>query len=195
MDRLPFEVLVEILDHLPLQSCKTARLTSRAINAVLSKRTFGLLVSFIDPQTAQATVAALAKDLRRRRRRSIWSPECSVPNGLRIPESFLLALWAGVRGEPWLPAGADTRLTVAALQQGLGRDDATEGVLREALFRYALYLSYLSRDDAVTPHAWVFDFRQHRHNKAHGVASAARQAQVSSHREGPSTGDLIRVKE
>ncbi|KAK7415401.1 hypothetical protein QQX98_005940 [Neonectria punicea] len=195
MDRLPFEVLVEILHHLPLQTCQTVRLTSRTINAILSKRTFGLLVSFIDPQTAQVTVTALAKDLRRRRRRSIWSPECAVPKGLRIPESFLLAVWAGLRGESWVPTGTDTTLTVVALQKGVDRDDATEDVLREALFRYALYLSYLSRDDAVTPHSWVFDFRRHQHEKSSKVASPSRQAQVSSHQEGSSTGDIIKVKE
>ncbi|KAF7540386.1 hypothetical protein G7Z17_g12207 [Cylindrodendrum hubeiense] len=171
MDKLPSEILVEILHHLPISSCKTARLTSRAFNSVLSKRTFSVLTSFIDLRTAEATLVSLSQDLTRRRR-SIWSPRCSVPVGLPIIESFLLALWAGLCGGPWVPSqapGESRRLTVAALQGGLGRADITEGILREMLFRYALYMSYLCPDDKVTPHAWVFDFLLHRDAEGHGA--------------------------
>ncbi|KAH7149352.1 hypothetical protein B0J13DRAFT_621229 [Dactylonectria estremocensis] len=171
MDRLPSELVVEILYCIPISSCKTARLTSRSFNAILSKRTFGILISFVDPLAAEATLTSLSRDLTRRRR-SIWSPRCNVPEGLPIIEPFLLALWAGLRGEPWLPSRysiTGRRLTVAALQKGLGRADMTETVLQEAMFRYALYLSYLCPDDSPTPHAWVFDFLLHREAAGYGL--------------------------
>ncbi|KAH7148601.1 hypothetical protein EDB81DRAFT_883016 [Dactylonectria macrodidyma] len=202
MDRLPSELLVEILHCIPISSCKAARLTSRAFNAILSKRTFGILTSFVDPLAAEATLTSLSRDLNRRRR-SIWSPRCNVPDGLPVVEPFLLALWAGLRGEPWVPSrhpGAGRRLTIAGLQKGLDRADMTEAVLREALFRYALYLSYLAPDDGPTPHAWVFDFLLHREAAGYGLeidpcVGMEMGAPMFAQWDGSSGNDAVEVKE
>lgn len=204
MDKLPSELFVEILHHLPIPTCKTARLTSRTFNSILSKRTFGVLVSFVDPNTAESTLTSLSQDLTRRRR-SIWSPRCAVPEGLPLTEPFLLALWAGVRGEPWVPSrapGSARRLTLTALQTGLDRADMTEAVLRQALFRYALYLSYLCADDKVIPHTWVFDFLLHRDAEGYGLeidpwldVTTAIEVPMFAYWEGTSVGDSIALKE
>lgn len=164
MDTLPPEILLQILHHLPPPAVKHARLTSRTFNAILAKRTFERLVSFLDPDVAQRTLAAISRDPQRRRRRpSIWSPHCSVPKNLPIDEAFLMALWAGLRGDSWAVerAGLDggSRLDVDGWQSGVGRDDIAEEELREALFRYALYLSYVDESESGkdAPQAWVFD--------------------------------------
>ncbi|KAF4458232.1 hypothetical protein FALBO_15033 [Fusarium albosuccineum] len=162
INTLPPEILLQILHHLPNPAIKQARLTSRTFNAILAKRTFEVLVSFLDPSVAQHTLTTVSRDPQRRRRRpSIWSPRCSVPKNLPIDEAFLMALWAGLRGDSWaverrLNGG---KLDVDGWQSGVGRDDITEDELRDALFRYALYLSYMSEAEREqdTPQAWVFD--------------------------------------
>ncbi|KAJ3463101.1 hypothetical protein MRS44_007887 [Fusarium solani] len=107
MDTLPPEILLQILHHLPSPAVKHARLTSRTFNAILAKRTFEKLVSFLDPDVAQRTLATISRDPQRRRRRpSIWSPCCSVPKNLPIDEAFLMALWAGLRGDSWAVEGS-----------------------------------------------------------------------------------------
>ncbi|KAM0344660.1 hypothetical protein ACHAPU_007255 [Fusarium lateritium] len=155
MDTLPTEILIQILDNIPPPASKQARLTSRAFNAILSKRTFGVLVSFLDPAVAQNTLLAIARDPERRRRRpSIWSPRCSVPQKLPIDESFLMALWVGLRGDSW----AAGELDVCTWQKGVGKD-ISQDHLREALFRYALYLTYVSEceEEQDVPQAWVLN--------------------------------------
>lgn len=162
MDTLPPEILLQILHHLPSPAVKHARLTSRTFNAILAKRTFEKLVSFLDPDVAQRTLSTISRDPQRRRRRpSIWSPCCSVPKNLPIDEAFLMALWAGLRGDSWaVERGLDgDKLDIDEWQNGVGRDDIAEDNLREALFRYALYLSYMdeSESEKDAPQAWVFD--------------------------------------
>ncbi|KAM0420843.1 hypothetical protein ACHAPT_011373 [Fusarium lateritium] len=162
MDTLPPEILLQILHHLPSPAVKHARLTSRTFNAILAKRTFEKLVSFLDPAVAQRTLSTISRDPQRRRRRpSIWSPCCSVPKNLPIDEAFLMALWAGLRGDSWAVERGleEDKLNVDDWQEGVGRDDIAEQELREALFRYTLYLSYMDESESEngTPQAWVFD--------------------------------------
>lgn len=202
MDILPFEVLSDVLEHLPRPSQKAARLTSRRFNAALSKPSFQVLASFIDPTVAVATIEVVAADLRLRPR-SIWSPRCLVPAGLPIPESFLLAMHVALKGDSWTGAalsrrdsssstrsawssssstdgslewdagcsdasgdssddyqsedGDAGRITVHSLGQAVGRRDITEDVLRQAMFRYALYMSYVYEGEGKAPQLWVFN--------------------------------------
>ncbi|RGP81716.1 hypothetical protein FLONG3_203 [Fusarium longipes] len=161
MNTLPTEILIQILDNLPSPAVKQARLTSRTFNSILAKRTFEVLVSFLDPEVAQSTLVTIARDpVRRRRRPSIWSPRCSVPQNLPVDDSFLMALWAGLRGESWVvekSSNGDT-LDVSRWQNGVGKD-VNEEELRGALFRYALYLSYMSEceEEQDIPQAWVLN--------------------------------------
>lgn len=160
MDVLPVELLTEILTYLPPSSRKNTRLTSRSFNQALPKSDFSLLGSFIDPEVAIATIEATAADLTKRPR-TIWSPRCSVPEELPIPESFLLAMYIGLSGRRWrrrvdargrtVPRDA---ITVGDMAMRLGRADITEDVMRQAMFRYVLYLSYTS-EGGETPHMWV----------------------------------------
>ncbi|KAK2129643.1 hypothetical protein NOF04DRAFT_1369060 [Fusarium oxysporum II5] len=140
---------------------KQVRLTSRIFNTILAKRTFEVLVSFLDPVVAQDTLITIARDPERRRRRpSIWSPRCSVPQNLHVDESFLMALWAGLRGQSWaVEMGANgVKLDIDNWQIGVGISIRKEE-LREVLFRYALYLSYMSEceNEEDVPQAWVFN--------------------------------------
>ncbi|KAL9563848.1 hypothetical protein ACKAV7_012020 [Fusarium commune] len=103
MDALPKEILIQILENLPSSALKQARLTSRTFNNILAKHTFKVLVSFLDSKVAQSTLLAVAYNPERRwKQPSIWSPRCSVPQNLRINETFLMALWAGLRGDSWI---------------------------------------------------------------------------------------------
>ncbi|KAF5020145.1 hypothetical protein F66182_7837 [Fusarium sp. NRRL 66182] len=160
MDTLPPEILIQILDNIPSPAVKEARLTSRTFNAILSKRTFEVLVSFLDPAVAQSTLTAIAQDPQHRRRRpSIWSPSCIAPPSLPVDEAFLMALWAGLRGNSRAigMGGNGDKLDVGGWQNGVGRPDVTEEELRLVLFRYALYLSYVNEyEEGHVPHAWVF---------------------------------------
>jgi hypothetical protein len=141
---VPPEILNEILRYLPSSEGKTARLVSRRFNHALAKTTFSLLVSFLDPDVAMNTLQDLASDLSRRPT-SIWSPHCSVPQDLPLQQSFLRAAYAGLSGSPWRPdvefEGSGT-IDADSFSSRLGRHDITEAVLRDAMFHYALYLSY-----------------------------------------------------
>ncbi|RGP61905.1 hypothetical protein FSPOR_9668 [Fusarium sporotrichioides] len=159
MDTLPTEIVIQILDNLPFPAIKQARLTSRTFNSILAKRIFEVLVSFLDPEVAQNTLLTIAQDpVRRRRRPSIWSPRCSVPQNLPVDDSFLMALWVGLRGDSWVAGVEGDKLDVSRWQNGVGKD-MNEDELRGVMFRYALYLSYLSnceREQDI-PQAWVLN--------------------------------------
>jgi len=181
MDSLPFELIIEILNHLPPADCKSARLTSHAFNEALVKSTFNTLATFIDPATAQNTIEKTAADLSRRPK-AIWSPGCSVPKGLPVPESFLFAMHRALRGTP-CPGAPSSRSSsissasgawsdsedsdaasvegegVAACNFGrsIGMADLTEDMLRHAMFKYALYLSYIYDGEGEAPQLWVMN--------------------------------------
>ncbi|KJZ68712.1 hypothetical protein HIM_11890 [Hirsutella minnesotensis 3608] len=178
MDNLPVELLHEILRHLPSSCLKNARLASRRFNAVLAKQAFPQLASFIDKDAALATLEATVAELSRRRR-SIWSPRCSVPDNLPLAPSFLLAMHVALAGQSWRPTetaiNSDSEsseddesdcgyrrlshraITAQDLCRQLGRLDVTEDMLRGAMFRYALYLSYLYKGEGEAPQLWVVD--------------------------------------
>ncbi|KAM0239725.1 hypothetical protein ACHAPO_002696 [Fusarium lateritium] len=159
MDTLPTEIVIQILDNLPTPAIKQARLTSRTFNSILAKRTFEVLVSFLDPEVAQDTIVAVAQDpVRRHRRPSIWSPRCSVPRNLPVDSSFLMALWVGLRGDSWVACVEGDKLDVGKWKNGVGKD-MSEDELRGVLFRYALYLSYMSEceKEQDIPQAWVLN--------------------------------------
>ncbi|RFU76157.1 hypothetical protein TARUN_6099 [Trichoderma arundinaceum] len=189
MDSLPFELVSQILNQLPPAEYKSARLTCHAFNDALAKPTFHTLASFIDPATAQNTIEKIAADLSRRPK-AIWSPGCSVPKGLPVPESFLFAMHVALRGTP-CPSPATSRASsissasgawsdgedsdVASVEgegvtawnfgRSIGMDDVTEDTLRQALFRYALYLSYIYGGEGEAPQLWVMNskrWEQHR---------------------------------
>ncbi|KAH6899846.1 hypothetical protein B0T10DRAFT_8985 [Thelonectria olida] len=199
MDKLPLELVEEILHHVPSSSVPTARLTSRTFNAILSRRAFSVLSCFIhDPVAAKATLTRTARDPARRTR-AIWSPHCLVPERLPITESFLLALWVSLHaGQSWAPSSEHQQLTVEALQDSLGGHDdlkVTPETLRETMFRYALYLSYVSRQDKVAPQSWVFDFLLNRNaevaaTKLWGKMETVKQPPVIAYWEGVSRIDL-----
>lgn len=48
-------------------------------------------------------------------------------------------------------------LTPQSLGSWLGRRDMTEEALRQAMFRYALYLSYLYDGEGEAPQLWVLN--------------------------------------
>lgn len=150
MDTVPVEILVEILSHAPPPTRGSLRLTCRSFAAATKGADFTTLAAFIDPDVAVATIEAASRDLTRRPR-SIWSPRCLVPDGLPVPESFKLAMYAGLAGRGW---PASTPITTEAMAARLRRDDITEDNLRQALFRYVLYLSYTDQRGAAQ-HEWV----------------------------------------
>jgi hypothetical protein len=144
INSIPAEILNEILHYLPPSEGKTARLASRRFNLVLAKKTFSVLISFLDPDVATTTLQDLASDLSRRPM-SIWSPHCSIPQDLPLQQNFLRAAYAGLSGSPWRPEvdnESASKIDADSFSSRLGRQDITEGVLRDAMFRYALYLSY-----------------------------------------------------
>ncbi|KAL7792144.1 hypothetical protein V8C37DRAFT_380906 [Trichoderma ceciliae] len=198
MDSLPFELVSQILNHLPHADYESARLTCHAFNEALAKPIFKTLATFIDPATAQDTIEKIAADLSRRPK-AIWSPGCSVPKALPVPESFLFAMHRALRGTP-CPSPSTSRASsissaraacsdgedtedsedsedsdlvsvqgegVAAWNFGrsIGMDDLTEDILRQAMFRYALYLSYIYTGEGEAPQLWVMNskrWEQHR---------------------------------
>ncbi|KAH0494529.1 hypothetical protein TgHK011_001146 [Trichoderma gracile] len=220
MDSLPFELITQILTHLPQHDLPTARLTCHAFNAALAKPTFSTLASFIDPAVAQHTIEHIAADLSRRPK-AIWSPGCSVPRGLPVPESFLNAMRAALKGAEECPcptasessytssassssmarspsissssssssstsstaawsdgeesdAASDItaysssssteegekKMTADNFGRSIGMDEVTEDVLRQALFRYALYLSYVYTGEGEAPQLWVMNSKK-----------------------------------
>lgn len=160
-------MLAHILNYLSPTICSTVRLTSRRFNAIIGKQTFGVLASFIDPVFAHVTLTAIATDSLRRPK-SIWSPSCSVPSGLPLSENFLLAMFVALGGRSWRCGSKRPRLTdvegetdddtitVHDFRGIIGWDCITEGILTEAMFRYALYLSY-THPERESPHMWVFN--------------------------------------
>lgn len=148
METLPPELLTQILDFLPPTTLKTARLTCRCFNTYIPSSDFTLLASFLDPAVAVATIEAAASDLTRRPR-SIWSPRCSVPKDLAIPESFLTALSIGLAGERRVSGEAELTL------EKLGRNNVSEELVRQAMFRWVLYLSYTCETEASVAHMWI----------------------------------------
>ncbi|PTB57063.1 hypothetical protein M431DRAFT_80293 [Trichoderma harzianum CBS 226.95] len=158
MNSLPFELVSQILTNLPPSSYKSARLTCQAFNAALAKPTFTTLATFIDPNTAQQTIEKLAADLNRRPK-AIWSPGCSVPRGLPVPESFLFAMHVALRGTPDVVSEADS-VTAWNFGSTVGMDDVTEETLRQALFRYSLYLSYIYDGEGEAPQLWVMNSKK-----------------------------------
>ncbi|KAH6610056.1 hypothetical protein Trco_000076 [Trichoderma cornu-damae] len=158
MDSLPFELVSHILSNLPPADYKSARLTCRAFNDALAKPTFNTLATFIDPAFAQQTMERTAADLSRRPK-SIWSPGCSVPAGLPVPQSFLFAMHVALRGTPCPGAASsrDSSFTAGNFGRSIGMDDLTEDLLRQAMFRYALYLSYTYGGEGEAPQLWVMN--------------------------------------
>ncbi|POR38198.1 Uncharacterized protein TPAR_01604 [Tolypocladium paradoxum] len=179
MDALPTELLHAIVTQLNPSCRKDARLASRRFNAVLAQQPFSILPSFIDPAVALSTLESTVADLSLRPR-SIWSPRCSVPDGLPVPQSFLLAVYVALKGRSWRPraraweSGSSSeeeavdglfddqeevggQITVEGLRARLGRKDITEHALRQAMFRYALYLSYVYDGTGEAPQLWVFN--------------------------------------
>lgn len=191
MDTLPAELFTEILGYLPPASCKSARLTSRQFNAVLAKPTFDVLSTFIDPDTALKTTQDALYNLPMRRR-AMWSPNCSVPEGLPLPKSFLHAMYTALGGQPWTPQPTvaarrrqlmledssddsssdesdvdlpfelpdeetEEGMSTAAMLQRLGRPEISEQMLRQALFRYAIYKSYTYEGEGESPQLWVMN--------------------------------------
>jgi hypothetical protein len=185
MDSLPFELVSQILTHLPPTEYKSARLACHAFNDALVKPTFNTLATFIDPNTAQETIEKIAADLSRRPK-AIWSPGCSVPKGLPVSESFLFAMHRALRGTP-CPSPATSRASSVSSASGawsdsedsdvlsveggeelaacnfgrtIGMDDLTEDLLRQAMFRYALYLSYVYTGEGEAPQLWVMNSKK-----------------------------------
>lgn len=148
MDSLPSELVTQVLEFLPPSSLKNARLTCRCFNSIIPSSDFTLLASFLDPAVAVSTIEAAASDLTRRPR-SIWSPRCSVPDHLEIPESFLVALRIGLLGIK--RTSGDEVLTL----EKLGKKELSEDLVRQAMFRWVLYLSYTCETESQGAHMWV----------------------------------------
>lgn len=200
INSLPFELVAEISSHIPPSSRPAVRLTSRAFHASIGNSSFQTLASFIDPDEASTRLHYAASSIPRRSR-AIWSPSCSVPAGLPLPKSFLLAMYKALGGDSWpvkvkrtqrLPvqlqktiswsedssssgysSGEDELPTIPGLQEPeddeisieamaklLGRSDIDENALRQALFRYVLFLSYSHNGPDEPPHMWVMSSRR-----------------------------------
>ncbi|EHK49221.1 hypothetical protein TRIATDRAFT_49329 [Trichoderma atroviride IMI 206040] len=156
MDSLPLELVSQILTHLPPTDYKSARLTCHAFNDVLAKSTFSVLATFIDPTTAKSTIERIASDLTRRPK-AIWSPGCSVPKDLPVAESFLFAMHRALRGTAW---PAEEELAAWNFGRTVGMHDLTEEMLRQAMFRWALYLSYVYTGKGEAPQLWVMNSKK-----------------------------------
>lgn len=157
METLPYELLGEILGHLTPASRKTARLACRIFNGILVRDQFRLLASFLDPAVSLAVCEASSCDPARRPA-VVWSPRCSVPKYLPIPESFLLALYGGVAGKQWRrPDMAVGDISFKDLSGVVGFGGITEENVTQAYFRYALYLSYNRQYDGAQSDVWVFE--------------------------------------
>lgn len=191
---LPPELLSQILSTHSMP--KSARLTCRSFNLLLTKSTFSVLRTFINnPElavpTLESTVTALPT-----RCRAIWSPHCSVPEDLPVSRDFLLATYAALQGdslpienslsrietEGWTAESSsedgssdeedyissrprkqwidDSDITVTSILRRLERNDLSEDVLRQAMFRYALLLSYQYKGAAESPQLWVMSRKQ-----------------------------------
>jgi hypothetical protein len=184
LSSLPPELVTHIVSYLDPADCTHARLTSKLFNTILASRVFRLLPSFLDPVSAKYTLRATLAAFSRRPR-SIWSPDCSVPQSLPIQDGFLLAMYVAMTGksiplpgeeldlsnarmwqqrEPILEAKEPTievenakqgMLTVERLAKELGNTMLTEEVVRAAMFRYMLFLSYVNHDRATGTEVWT----------------------------------------
>ncbi|KAG5950148.1 hypothetical protein E4U53_005437 [Claviceps sorghi] len=152
MDALPPEILLLILSHVPRSSYPHARLTSRVLNALVGPAAFDSLPGFLEGDAARRLEGSLA-GARARGVTCVWSPRCGVPAGLPVPESFLRVLFLVLAGRPWAGRGG---LTLGGLAAVVERDLGEE-VVREAMFRYALHLSYLYGGPGEAPSLWVLD--------------------------------------
>lgn len=157
METLPYELLSEILGHLTPTSRKTARLACRTFNSILIRDQFRLLASFLDPAVSLAVCEASSCDPARRPA-VVWSPRCSVPKSLPIPESFLLALYVGVANKQWKrPDMTVGDISFKDLSSATEFGGITEENVTQAYFRYALYLSYNRQYDGAQSDVWVFE--------------------------------------
>ena len=180
MNSLPTEILETILvTHLPPSAYTAARLTCRTFNTILTPFSFPLLALFADTAMngeakLQALVQRHASEAQlRRSSHVIWSPHCSVPQDLVVPEGFLLALHAGLRGRSWCAPRGATRADEWDGDSGYDSESGSEEndlkmelsgawghddkMLKEILFRYVLCLSYRCEDMGEAPHRWVLD--------------------------------------
>lgn len=183
---LPTELLHQILTSTELPT--SARLTCRSFNALLTRDSYPTLRRFLsNPENTLDELQQAAKDIPVRCR-PIWSPHCSVPHGLPISRSFILAMYAALQGQSlstesrqsykkrlyWESdssasesssdeeeAWADTDSVTAAEALAMaGRTDLSEDTLREIMFRYALFLSYRYNGEGEAPHTWVLHTRE-----------------------------------
>ena len=51
------------------------------------------------------------------------------------------------------------KIKACTFGQHIGRDDITEDIIRQALFRYSLYMSYLYKGQGEAPQLWVLNPR------------------------------------
>ncbi|UNI20722.1 hypothetical protein JDV02_006787 [Purpureocillium takamizusanense] len=146
---------------------------------------FRTLVSFIDPAVALATLEAAAADLTRRPRsiwspacgvpanlpvpRSFllavylaisgrpWEDRRRpVRPGVGSCEDSESSEGESVYGSEGSVAGSnECEMSACSLGRILGREDITADALRQALFRYALYLSYSYDGAGEAPQLWV----------------------------------------
>ncbi|OAA33803.1 hypothetical protein AAL_01268 [Moelleriella libera RCEF 2490] len=245
MNTLPPEILTEILLCEGVAVSSSARLTCRLFNTIMAAAAAGgfrSLAGFVDADTALARLESAARAARRRGITSLWSPRCSAPRDVPVPQSFLLAMYLALEGRQWHPsaaarsmggtattqarmggrrsssakeewdadsaisvggmssesededaaaaAAARKNILVAARARGrdgeeteeeneedeenqgtgdltvenfasmTGRIDLDQDTLRCAMFRYALYLSYLYQGPGEAPSLWVFDTKK-----------------------------------
>jgi hypothetical protein len=144
MEKLPTEIIFNILYHLGPASQRNARLACRAFRDTLTPYTFRTLRDFLDLQEAQLTLERIA-NAPTRKAKEIWSPFCAVPCRLAVEEGFLLALFCCCSGRSW-DGNTFGGVTAASIATTLARTDLTESKLRTIQHKYSLYLSYISGD-------------------------------------------------
>lgn len=85
------------------------------------------------------------------RRISSWGSDSS--NGYSSDEDEELTI-------PGLATPEDEQISIEAMAQRLGRSDVYEASLRQALFRYALFLSYIHQGSDEPKHLWVMSSKR-----------------------------------
>lgn len=187
LSSLPTELLHQILTSTELPT--STRLTCRSFNALLTKDSFSTLRKFLsNPESTLEALQQAAKDIPVRYR-PIWSPHCSVPQGLPLSRSFILAMYAALQGQSlsiesrrsykrrmyWEESDSSASewssdedepwmdadaVTAAEALAMAGRTDLSEDTLREVMFRYALFLSYRYNGEGEAPQTWVLHTRE-----------------------------------
>lgn len=191
LSTLPPELVTQILTAAPLPS--SARLTCRTFNDILAKDAFKTLKQFLqNPDSTQKrlydAIAALPD-----RPRAIWSPRCSIPPGLPISKSFLLAISTALQGtnhdscpsirrdSSWSDSDSEcssdaddfsatghngTREPdqVQEILQLIGQPTMSQDDLRQVMFHYALFLSYAYQGEGDAPQTWVMHASQWEHH-------------------------------